>query len=308
MKAPAFKFHVKPEWANRPLHKLLPAAMPHLPKKDLQGILEGGGVFVNGNRIDKGTRLAKAGDDISVIIFDPQAVLKRYALAQDVILYYKDDILAVAKPAGIAVQRSNNPLAPNMEDLVTDLGRRLGLFRKATLCHRLDKETSGVLLLATNGARTHELMEAFHHQQVEKTYWAICHGVSSDKNWQTANLLSSINQRTGTARSVKNGGRSAITEFKLLAHDKDRAISLIECRPKTGRSHQIRIHLSEAGLPIVGDKRYGGVIQKAAITSDFHLLHAKTLTVTLQKRHLEFTAPLPPHFSCNLPIDAQQQG
>ncbi len=299
------RFRAQKAWANLPISKVLPLANLEIASSQLLDILLSGGVFIGENRIDNPDRLVKENDVIRVIVFNPKEIRQRHALEKDVILYNKHGIIAVNKPAGIAVQRTNNPLYPNMQDLVTDLGRRHKLFRQATLCHRLDKETSGVLLLATSELRLQQLMELFQKQKVSKVYWAVCHGAPDEDSWQIHNNLSAINQKTGSVRAVKTGGRPAITDFRLLSHNADRTLSLIECRPQTGRSHQIRVHLADAGFPIVGDRKYGSKEQPAETNL---LLHAKEIAFTarLQKKaaaeELSISASVPDTFTTMLPM------
>jgi 23S rRNA-/tRNA-specific pseudouridylate synthase len=155
--------------------------------------------------------------------------------------------------------------------------------RAPILVHRLDKETSGVLLLALDGKRATWLTDLFRARKVQKTYLAIVVGTPRERAFTETAPLSEIDKRTGDVRAVRSGGRPAVTHVRVLATDAAGTLALVECRPETGRSHQLRVHLALNGLPILGDKRYGGPPPRhlapalLELAAEHHMLHAARL-------------------------------
>lgn len=186
-------------------------------------------------------------------------------------------MLVVAKPAGLPTEPTRDPARPSVVSVVR---AALGLPPAALLQapHRLDLDTSGVLLLARDRAMLTALNEAFASRAVDKRYLALVHGspAHDDGTWES--FLAPVERSARSTRwgSVRAGGKKAITEYRVLRRDGER--SLVECRPRTGRTHQLRVHLSEAGHPIVGDERYGAPRGEHERVGRF-MLHAWRLTL-----------------------------
>ena len=173
------------------------------------------------------------------------------------------------------------------------------------LCHRLDKETSGVIVVA----RTHDSCEwigqQFKQRQTEKVYHALCYGIPKKGAWNMKCHLSPIQGKSGRVERRFSGGKISYTEFRVLRINRRLGLSLIECRPETGRSHQIRIHLELSGFPIVGDKKYGEQASSnklpasiAELSYQRHYLHAKSLKLIPSPGDapVTFNAPYPQNF------------
>ena len=172
------------------------------------------------------------------------------------------------------------------------------------LCHRLDKETSGVIVVA----RTHDSCEwigqQFKQRQTEKVYHALCYGIPKKGAWNMKCHLSPIQGKSGRVERRFSGGKISYTEFRVLRINRRLGLSLIECRPETGRSHQIRIHLELSGFPIVGDKKYGEQASSnklpasiAELSYQRHYLHAKSLKLIPSRGcSCDFQCALPPKF------------
>jgi 23S rRNA pseudouridine1911/1915/1917 synthase len=156
----------------------------------------------------------------------------------------------------VPTEPTRDPARPSVVSLVR---AALGLPDDAfvQVPHRLDLDTSGVLLVARDRATLAALGEAFRSRAIEKTYLALVHGDPQQDEGTWSSLLAPVERSARATRwgSVRTGGKRAITDYRVLRRDEERA--LVECRPRTGRTHQLRVHLSEAGHPIVGDERYG---------------------------------------------------
>lgn len=151
----------------------------------------------------------------------------------------------------------------------------------------------------------------FRHKTVKKVYLALCHGLPSWKEKVVENYLSEIDKNSGMVREVFAGGRIAKTRFQTVASFPEQDVSLIACYPETGRSHQIRVHLTSLNLPILGDKKYGDRQNRKAPTdtikalaSEHHFLHARHLEFALDPNpeKLSYTATLPGNFSKSLQL------
>ena len=221
------------------------------------------------------------------------------------VLFRDEDVMAVDKPAGLVCHPTNNRRLSSLlfrirrqEDL-PDLG----------ICHRLDRETSGVLLLVRHEAAGRALAESFMARRVDKTYLALVEG---NPAWETHTADSPIGLARGSRIYVKqgidrDGGRPARTHFRVL--ERAGALTLVEARPESGRRHQIRVHLAEAGHPVAGDKLYGpderyylqyiyrrfDAAMAARLGAERHLLHAASLAFPHPRdgRRVAVHAPMP---------------
>ncbi len=212
------------------------------------------------------------------------------------ILYQDKDVLVLNKPAGLAVQGGTGQTR-HLDRLLTVLGDSEA--DRPKLVHRLDKETSGVLILGRTPAATAALTAAFRARgTVRKEYWALTLGRPSPGRG-TITLPLSKALRGGEERMVPDpeGGKQAITDYAVADSAGDRA-AFVRCRPVTGRTHQIRAHLAAIGAPILGDRRYADreiLAQVLEGTSPGLHLHARRLRLPhpAGKGRLDVTAPLP---------------
>jgi len=185
------------------------------------------------------------------------------------ILYRDSDLVAVNKPENIAAvpERANDP-----ECLSALVSQSLGT--KAWPVHRLDKEVSGVILFALHADAHRFLNTAFENRHVQKTYLAVVHGVPIENE----GLIDRPIREFGSGRmGVDPRGKPSVTAFRVLKRGAD--FSLLEVSPRTGRRHQIRVHLYSLGHPIVGDLRYGDPAKQKSFPR--LMLHASTITLTL---------------------------
>jgi RluA family pseudouridine synthase len=209
------------------------------------------------------------------------------------VVHEDDDILVVDKPAGLVTDRTVDRAR---DHLLAVAGRWLGARGRASelwAVHRLDAHTSGLVMIAKKKARATELMQCFERREIEKTYVAIACGSPASDRFETHDYL--VHER-GKTRAVKKGGRVAHTEF--VVRERRRDLALVEARPKTGRTHQIRVHLADGGLPILGDPLYAP--PAIAARSRRMLLHARRLGFRLDGRDYAFEAPHPIEFEAAL--------
>lgn len=268
------------------------AAALQLPRKRIKTALDGGSVFVDGRCERRAGRLLTAGETILVTVATscPERVVPELR-----IVARGDGWLAIDKPAGL-VAHPTVAGDVNALDLVRTLLRRDDVSAAPILLHRLDRDTSGLLLFALSAAANRHLFRAFSERTAEKTYYALCAG-TAQREWRVENhLRPGVRGRTV---AVQSGGQRAETSFRLLSAAG--GVSLIEARPKTGRTHQIRVHLAGCGLPLLGDTLYGGPdklqTEKTLLPLSRHLLHAGRLAfVDPDGAAIALEASLPPDF------------
>ena len=201
------------------------------------------------------------------------------------VLYRDGLILVIDKPAGVAVHPGPGR-GPDLESGFDAL--RFGLPHPPALAHRLDRDTSGCLVLGRHAKALRRLGALFAEGKVEKIYWAIVEGRPQQDEGHIETGLKKLSRGNGWRMVVDPAGQSAVTDYRVLGADEGR--TWLELRPRTGRTHQIRVHCSALGCPVVGDPVYGrggGPL----------MLHARALAVPLypSKPPISATAPPPPH-------------
>jgi len=254
--------------------------------------IDAGGVFVEGHRCKVASRkvwpdqrvvanLEEGGRDVS-----EAAPLDRSRL-----LYADADLAAVDKPAGIAAQATLTTDRGTLPELVADL-----LGGPAILVHRLDRETSGVTLFARTKEAAAALAEAFRTGVPEKSYLALCALPPSPPDGRIDVPLGRDPKRAGL-RKVNPRGEPAATRYRTLRQAPGAA--LVEARPETGRTHQIRVHLAHLGASLLGDPRYGGPRRVGDLRIPRVMLHAARLALPhpVTGAPMVFEAPVPEDFA-----------
>ncbi|MEK9178675.1 MAG: RluA family pseudouridine synthase [Patescibacteria group bacterium] len=225
------------------------------------------------------------------------------------VIFEDEDLLVLDKPSGITVNRSDTTMhGTTVQDYVDGLinleieDKESDFYKRCGIIHRIDKETSGILLVAKNRKSFENLQGQFKERKVQKSYLALVHGVPKPPEGEISTPLGRLpwnRKRFG----VLAGGREAVTEYKVLEirylkSGKGReALSLIEARPKTGRTHQIRVHLKSINHPIFSDELYAG--RKVARDDRKFLprifLHAEKITIRHPRsnKKISFETELP---------------
>ena len=244
-------------------------------QKEVQNIIESGVVFIDKRKETFGSKKVRSGQIVHFSIstqhhktihrhkVDPKSIK---------ILWENDDLLAVNKLPGIPSQRTKDPKRFSMEHWAKDHYQG-----SLYLTHRLDRDTSGVLLFAKTKAMEKECFDWFKHRKVQKVYHAISYGKSKHFKSETwIHHLKAAPPRGGRScfKAVHSGGLRAETEVKLLSTNKDHCFW--ELKPHTGRTHQLRVQLSEQHFPIVGDDLYDRQHRNRP-PAPHHLLHAREL-------------------------------
>ena len=243
-------------------------------------LVEHGKVTLDGKAVRLSSHRVQGGELLRVAFKAPE----EKAAAPVRILHEDAALLVVEKPAGLPSEPTRDPRRPSV----------LGSFARAVgLPHRLDLDTSGVLVLAKTKEALAALNEAFESRSALKVYEALVHGsLEGERTIET--FLAPAGERGGKERfgSVRSGGKKAITVVRVLRVEGER--TRVECEPHTGRTHQIRVHLSEAGHPIVGDELYGAPRGENAKLGRF-LLHARVLEVVhpLTGERVRFESAVP---------------
>jgi 23S rRNA pseudouridine1911/1915/1917 synthase len=277
------------------LDLFLTSKLAEFSRSRLQGLIKDGFVKVDGEIVIKPSIVISEGQEVQVRIppTEPSGI-EGEQIPLDII-FENDDLIIINKPAGMVVHPSaghpsgtlvNAALGydPDMEGVGGEL--------RPGIVHRLDKDTSGLIVIAKNGRTLAYLQEQFKLRKVEKTYLALVDGTPPTKSGRIeASIGRDSAHRKQMAILPDGKGRAAVTEYKTLESFKD--FTLLEVHPFTGRTHQIRLHLKLLGNPIVGDTVYGHKHPSQPITRQF--LHATRLKIHLTPNDPPriFEAPLP---------------
>ncbi len=243
---------VTAELAGRRLDEALPLLCEQVSRSEARRIIDRGGCAVNGGMVRVASRVVREGDVVEAGIMEAGR-FRELLLPAEALLFEDAELIAVNKPAGVNTQRTPYQLKGTLEYWVTEYFHRIGIDEPARVIHRLDRGTSGVMLFPKGKRAAARLSGLFHDGLVEKLYLALANGSPEMENWIVEGAIGKV----GSGRyGVVAGGRPARTVFRSLATAE--GYSLVEARPLTGRTHQIRVHLEASGLPIVGDATYGG--------------------------------------------------
>jgi 23S rRNA pseudouridine1911/1915/1917 synthase len=273
------------------LDRFVSEKLPELSRTYAQKLIADGCITVN-NRVAKASQRLNAGDRLTVNLPPPIAsTLKPENIPLDV-LYEDKDLLLIDKPAGLTVHPAPgnpdhtlvNAVLARLPEL-PDSGDRL----RPGIVHRLDKDTSGLVLVAKNRLALSKLTDQFKTRSVLKVYLVLVRGhLSPESGFIDAPIGRDPGNRKRMA--VVDSGREARTEYRVIKYAGD--CTLLEVMPETGRTHQIRVHLSAIGYPVVGDKTYG--VKSPFLSRQFVHAHRLGFRLPSSDEYVEFESKLPP--------------
>jgi 23S rRNA pseudouridine955/2504/2580 synthase len=277
---------------------------PGLGHGRLEKLLRTGRIRVDGKRARSGDRI-EPGQAIKVPILNdlspsagPAPMRPRpadQAMLHDAILHRDEAIIVLNKPPGLAVQ-GGTATERHLDGLLDEL--RFGNDERPRLVHRLDKDTSGVLVIACTAAAAASLTRAFREKSTRKIYWAVVVGLPKLRRGRIDRALAKSPGRGGErVRPDADDGQHAVTYYRVIENAGSRA-SWLALMPVTGRTHQLRAHCAAIGTPVLGDGKYGAAAAHlAGLPGSRRLhLHARSLSIPHPLGGtLNVTAPLPPH-------------
>lgn len=259
-----------------------------LSRRMARALIDEGSVFINGKRVRISGRLVAEKDRIEITSFD---LGRKIIFDSSWILFRNKDVIVINKPSGIPVQETRTSAKNCIIYLIRDYLKRELVEGKSPpfvgLCHRIDAKTSGLVILSLNEDSLKAINLEFAEGLVEKTYYARVEGIIEDDEM-------SIEMKIGVlcSKPLKYGdkmdGRQSLTRVMVI--DRSDKESLLMVFPKTGRTHQIRVHLSSIHHPICGDTLYGA--KPARIFG----LHSYRMALNIENKRMEFTAPTPDGF------------
>lgn len=270
-----------------------------------QALIAGGHVRVNNRPAKSGQRVG--GADEVVVVVPPAAVAQQLPDGPPVpltIVYEDGDLAVVDKPAGMVVHPAPGHPAGTLADGLRQRGAtwsQLGGEQRPGIVHRLDRDTSGLLVVAKTEAAHHSLSQQLQRRTLGRVYWALVHGTFRES---TGRVDAPIGRDPGHRRrmAVVDAGRPAITDFAVV--ERLRRFTRLEVRLLSGRTHQIRVHLASIGHPIAGDPVYG---RRGDVVTPRPALHAQRLSFLHPNdgRLCEFESPLPADLSTAMLVAAE---
>lgn len=287
-------FKIESEFVGERLDQYLVKAFEDKSRSFITKLIKNGDVLVNGNQVKPGYSL-KLNDQIYVAINEPKSLdLEPVNLDLDIV--YEDSyLLVVNKPEGLVVHPAESYDGPTLVHGLlyqSDELSSINGVKRPGIVHRIDKDTSGLLIVAKNDIAHQRLSEAFSKHEVKRIYTALVYG-KIDVPKGVIDMPIGRHRTNRLKMAVDPEGKRAVTHFKVLEQfDK---YTLIECELETGRTHQIRVHMAHIGYPIVGDPIYG---PKDVIGDTGQFLHAHTLTFVhpIKNEHMTFTVDMPESF------------
>lgn len=307
-----YNFTVSEEQNAKRVDHFIVEELPSFSRTKINKLIKEGGLFVNGKPIDESSKKVIFGDQVELVV--PEAItadIKPQKIPIDIV-YEDDDLLVVNKPIGMVVHPgAGNPDGTLVNALLHHCRGNLSGINgelRPGIVHRIDKDTSGLLVVAKNDIAHNELARQFEEHTTQRTYLAFVWGMMKPIHGRIETLIGRSRYNRQKMSADVASGKDAITNYKTLEIFKGKTIpdiSLIECQLETGRTHQIRVHLAHKKNPILGDQMYGSKmrkirdidpeLQKIIEEINFQALHAQSLGFIHPKTREElfFTTELP---------------
>lgn len=281
---------------NQRLDKFLASKLPDFSRSRLQTLIKNGMVNVDGEVVQKPSKLLEKHNLIQITVPPSKpSDLVAETIPLDII-FENDDVLVINKPAGMVVHPAAGHQTGTLANAALGYAPQIegiGGEQRPGIVHRLDKNTSGLIIVAKNDRAHRYLQEQFSQRKVNKIYLALVDGHPPTPSGRVEVPIGRHpHQRKKMAVVPESKGRSAISEYHTLERFPDH--TLLEVKPTTGRTHQIRLHMAFIGCPITGDTTYGR--RQPTLPLKRHFLHARSITITLpgDQKPRTFYAPLPP--------------
>lgn len=297
------------------LDRFLAQALPDLSRSRLQSLIAEGAVMLEGEKIGDGNRRVKPGEAYEILIPEPAPAAPQGEDIPLTVVYEDKDLIVIEKPAGLVVHpAAGNPDGTLVNALIAHCGKDLagiGGVARPGIVHRLDKDTSGLLVAAKNDRAMASLAKQFAAHTIERAYHAVVWGAPRLGEGRIEGQIGRSPFDRKRMAVLRGSGKEARTRYRVVERygDPERPFaSLIECRLETGRTHQIRVHLTHLGHPLIGDPQYGRARQpprprtpaeEKAFTAAAHFprqaLHAYVLGFQHPSTHkvMRFESPWP---------------
>lgn len=278
------------------IDKYLSTVIEGKTRSFIQGLIADKAVTVNGKIIKSNYKL-KSNDEIVIILPEPIELDVKAENIDLNIVYEDSDVIVINKPKNMVVHPApgnyTGTLVNGLLYHCKDLSGINGVIRPG-IVHRIDKDTTGILVIAKNDEAHNSLAKQFKDHSIKREYYALVEGRFS-KESGTIDKPLGRNKKDRLKMDIVEDGRRAVTHYEVL-EQYDKRVSLIKCTLETGRTHQIRVHMASIGHPLVGDQTYGYKKQKFKIEGQ--ALHAKTLGFIhpTTGEYIEFTSDLPEYF------------
>ncbi|WP_243298195.1 RluA family pseudouridine synthase [Bacillus litorisediminis] len=288
------EYSIQSDTAGERIDKVLSALNEEWSRSQIQNWITSGAVKVNGDTVKRNYKVA-SGDSITIEIPEAEE-LDVEPEPMDLNIYYEDaDVLVVNKPRGMVVHpapgHTRGTLVNGLLYHCKDLSGINGVLRPG-IVHRIDMDTSGLLMVAKNDLAHERLVKQLQEKTVTRKYLAIVHGVIPH-DVGTIDAPLGRDPKDRQKMTVVDNGKHAVTHFRVK--ERFRNYTFVECELETGRTHQIRVHMKYIGYPLAGDPKYG---PKKTLDIEGQALHAQVLGFTHPRtgEYLEFSAPLPDEF------------
>ena len=300
--------------AGSRLDKWLSARLPDLSRTRIKGLIDDSRVSAAGQTITDASARVKPGQCF-VLAIPPERPADPLPQAMDLSVTYEDaDLIVIDKPPGLVVHPApGSPDHTLVNALLAHCGESLsgiGGVKRPGIVHRIDKDTSGLLVVAKNDRAHHGLAEQFSVHSLERAYRALVWGVPMPAQGEIHGNIGRSPQDRKKMAIVSHGGKPALTRYRVLRSLAGGVVSLVECRLATGRTHQIRVHMTSIGHPLVGDQTYGRArpakvkhlpdqARLALLEFPRQALHASVLGFTHPNGGgmLKFESHIPPDFN-----------